>query len=68
MANQTPRHVQPDTIASMAEQLVGADISAEDQQRVAGLLNALALDMKAMRDMDVGIDEPAPVFEAVEKR
>ena len=54
-------------IASMAEQLVGADLPPGDQERVADLFNALAVDMKAMRDMNVGTDEPALVFEAAEE-
>ena len=46
---------------------VGTDLLPDDREGVAGLLSALASDMKAMRDMDVGTDEPAPIFEAVEK-
>ena len=60
----TPKQTSPETVSHMAEQLVGIELGADDQKRVADLLNALADEMKAMRDMDVGTDEPAPVFEA----
>jgi hypothetical protein len=64
---QTPQNILPETIASMAKQLVGLDLPPDDQQRVADLLNALAPEIQAMRRMDVGMHEPSPTFEASEK-
>lgn len=55
------------TIEAMADQFVGVELSADQKSGVAGLLNALAADMQAMRDMKLGNTEPAPIFEAIQR-
>ena len=63
---QNPTPLSPETLAKMAAQLIGIEASASDLERVAGLLNALAEDMRAMRNMDVGVTEPASTYRSSE--
>ena len=62
---QPQKPVSTDTIQKMAQELLGLDIDAAEQDSVVGLLNALTTDMQALRSMDVGIEEPAITYEAV---
>ena len=64
---QNARPIVVETIAGMASQLSEIDLSHDEQQRVVGLLSALFSDMQAMRNMDVGANEPALVYEPLEK-
>ena len=55
------------TIQNMAEELIGLEMDPGQREDVVGLLNALAEDMSAMRATDVGEEEPAVIYQAVER-
>jgi hypothetical protein len=56
----------PETVAAMAVQLLGMPLTDADAAAAAGMLNALAADMQAFRKMELGDDEPATTYAAVE--
>ncbi len=58
--------IAPETIARMSAELVGVSIPEKDQTAVANLLQSLGADMTAMRAMNVGVAEPAFVYDASE--
>jgi hypothetical protein len=58
--------VTRETVAQMAVEIVRIAVPESQQAPVAELLNALAADMQAFRQMDVGGVEPATVYAAVE--
>lgn len=64
MAETQP--VTTETVSAMAAQLLGLPLSAANAGATAGLLNALAADMQALRKLPLGDDEPATTYAAVE--
>jgi len=58
--------VTPETVNRMAVEVVGVSIDAKHRQAIAELLQALAVDMAALKRLDVGAAEPAFVFDAGE--
>ena len=63
---QTKTPLSTDTVDEIARQLVDLRIDARHVEGVAELLNALSADMQAMQAMDVGSEEPAVTYRAVE--
>jgi hypothetical protein len=59
--------ITPDTVAAMALQLLGMSLTDADAAAAAGMLNALAADMRAFRRMNLGDEEPATTYAAVER-
>ncbi|MGE5195168.1 MAG: hypothetical protein ACM3U2_21965 [Deltaproteobacteria bacterium] len=60
--------ITPDTVAAMALQLLGTPLTDADAAAAAGMLNALAADMRAFRRMNLGDEDPATIYAAVEER
>lgn len=61
-----PALLLPEEVARLAEQAAGITLSADDAAAVSALLAALAADMQAFRQFDVGAAEPAAVYRARE--
>lgn len=56
--------ISPVTIGRMASEIVGTPVPEAERPAVAGLLQALAADMTAFRAMNVGVTEPALLYDA----
>jgi hypothetical protein len=50
----------------MAAEMLRIPLSAADATATAGMLNALASDMQALRNLDVSAEEPATTYAAIE--
>jgi len=61
-----PTPVTPQTLDQIGRQLVGIELTAAHLEAAAGLVNALAEDMRAFRQMPVEEREPATNYSAVE--
>lgn len=61
----TSKKITTETVQRIADEFLGARISPPEQEQVAGLLNALLVDMATMRRMDVGTAEPATLYSAM---
>lgn len=63
-----PSAPQPtsETIARMANELIGVPMREQELGDVAALLGGLALEMASMRAMDVACAEPATTYDASE--
>jgi hypothetical protein len=61
-----PEEITPETVARMAAQTLGMTLTPADATATAEMLNALARDMQAFRQMGLGDDEPAAIYAAVE--
>ena len=64
MAQQHP--ITADTVSHIAEQMLRNPLSPADAAAAAGMLNALAADMQALRKLDVSAEEPATTYAAIE--
>ena len=64
---QPEKTLSTETIEKVAVELLGLEIDPAERAGVAGLLDALAADMHALRGADVGTAEPAITYEAVEQ-
>ena len=62
MAN--PQKLSSETVARMADELVGALMPTEQIEAVTALLNGLADELAAMRAMDLTDSEPASTYDA----
>jgi hypothetical protein len=60
------RKITPETIARMADELVGTPLKEKDRKAVAELLQSLAADMTALRALNVGENEPATIYDPAE--
>jgi hypothetical protein len=60
----TSQSVQCETIARVANELVGTPIDRQRLDAVAALVGALMSEMSRMRAMNVGGDEPATIYTA----
>lgn len=58
--------ISTETVSSMAGEILGIPLSPADATATAGMLNALALDMQALRNLAVSAEEPATTYAAVE--
>src|SRR6266849_3029697 len=58
--------VTVETVSAVAVQLLGTPLTPANAAATAGLLNALAADMHALRKLPLGDDEPATTYSAVE--
>lgn len=56
--------ITAETLARTAGELLGSRLSADEADAIAPILNALAEEMRAMRQMDVSEAEPAMLYEA----
>lgn len=61
-----PAKITPETIARMAEEIVGTPVKEKERQAVVDVLQSLAADMAALRAMSVGTAEPATLYDAGE--
>ena len=64
-----PQHppITTETVSSVAEQVLGIPLSAVDTAAAtAAMLNALAADMQALRNLAVSHEEPATTYAAIE--
>jgi len=59
-----PREFSTETLARMADELLGTPLAEQELQSVAALLGALTSEMAPMRAMDVGNSEPATIDKA----
>ena len=59
---QATQPYSAEIVARLADPFLSVKLSEAELQQIADLLNALSAEMQSMRDMDVGTDEPAPVF------
>jgi hypothetical protein len=57
------RKIAPETILQVAEEWLGTPLAEADRKPVAQMLDSLMRDMAKMRAMDVGVAEPAPVYQ-----
>ncbi len=67
-ATDMPAHepVDSGTVGPMARQLLGSPLTEADAAAAAGMLNALAVDMRAFRKLPLGDEEPATTYAAAE--
>jgi hypothetical protein len=61
-----PAPVTPETLKQISQQLLGMQVPQEHLEAAAGLVNALAQDMRAFRQFGVDASEPALTYAAVE--
>ena len=61
-----PARIAPETVARMADEVVGTPIKEADRPRLLDELQFLAGDMVALKAMKVGPAEPALVYDAAE--
>ncbi len=61
-----PEPITAETVANVAKQFLGEPLSDENAAAAAVLLNNLAADMQAFRAMQLGDEEPATTYAAVE--
>ena len=54
--------ITPETVKQMAEEMLALPLDKSELEMVAGLLNSLRNDMRAMRRMDVAAAEPATLY------
>ena len=66
MYTAKPDRIAAQTVAQIAAQTLGIELSPANAAAAAGLLNALAVDMEAFRQMPPGDQEPATTYAAVE--
>ncbi|HTI50960.1 MAG TPA: hypothetical protein VL475_08415 [Planctomycetaceae bacterium] len=63
----SPGNLTPPEVKGLSEQLSGRAMTDSDAAAVAGLLNALNADMRALRELPIpDTDEPATIYAAVE--
>ena len=67
-ASEPRPSVSADTISRMATEVVGTTLPETDRKAVADLLQSLLTEMAALRTMDVGVSEPATLFDAGESQ
>jgi hypothetical protein len=60
------RTITPETLARMADELLGASLKEKERKAIAELLQSLYGDMAALRAVAVGEEEPATVYDAAE--
>jgi hypothetical protein len=53
-------------VSSIAVQILRSPFAPADAIAAAGMLNALAADMQALRKLDVSAEEPATTYAAIE--
>ncbi len=61
-----PRPITTETVTSSAEQMLRISLTPADATATAGMLNALASDMQALRKLPVSGEEPATTYAAIE--
>ena len=61
---QNEPQLSSETIARMAEELLGVPLGEQRREAVAALLAGLTSEMAAMRAMEIGNTEPATVYDA----
>lgn len=61
------RQLSSETIARMADELVGVPMGEQELHAVAALLGGLTSEMAPIRAMDVGHAEPATTYDASER-
>jgi hypothetical protein len=62
----TPDKPSPETLARVADELVGVPLADTRPEAVAGLLDTLIAEMAPLRAMDVGSAEPAAIYDPSE--
>lgn len=65
MANEAEKF-SPGFVGQMAAALTRKKLAEQDAAAVAGLLNALDAEIEVCRSMNLGDDEPAMIYRAVE--
>ena len=58
--------ITAETVSSMAIQMLGSPLSEADAAAAAGMLNALAADLQALRKLPVSGEEPAMTYAVIE--
>ena len=54
----------PETLARVADELVGVPLAEQRFEAIAGLLSAILAEMAPMRAIDVGNAEPATIYDS----
>lgn len=61
-----PPSITSETVSNVAVQILRTPLAPADAAAAAGMLNALAADMQALRNLDVSAAEPATTYAAIE--
>jgi hypothetical protein len=64
MADHRP--ISTETVSNMAAEMLRIPLAPADATATAGMLNALASDMQALRHLAVSAEEPATTYAAIE--